>query len=131
MGLNSKTLATLYKALIGSILDYSFPCINLISNTNLNKLQTIQNAAVRSILKLKHDTPTNVLHHEAFEKLKIHSVENRLSDLTENYVRRGLEGPVPLVVRLASEYSRGFTARDIKYSTPLCNCHLVLDNFLL
>ncbi|RNA38044.1 microtubule-associated 4-like, partial [Brachionus plicatilis] len=30
----------------------------------------IQNTAVRSILKLKYDTPSNIVHHEAFNKLK-------------------------------------------------------------
>ncbi|RNA11010.1 hypothetical protein BpHYR1_043546, partial [Brachionus plicatilis] len=50
--LNHNTLASLYKALIGSILDYNFPCLNSFSESGLQKVQVIQNTAVRCILKL-------------------------------------------------------------------------------
>ncbi|RMZ98841.1 hypothetical protein BpHYR1_020017 [Brachionus plicatilis] len=41
-------------------------------NLNLKiYLQAIQNAAVRSILRLKYDTPSNIMHQEAFNKLKL------------------------------------------------------------
>ena len=66
--LDHKTLGSLYKSLIGSILDYNFPCLNSLSDTNLKKLQTIQNAAVRSILKLRFDTPSSILHQQAKNK---------------------------------------------------------------
>ncbi|RNA20190.1 RNA-directed DNA polymerase from mobile element jockey-like [Brachionus plicatilis] len=62
-GLNQNTLGDLYKSLVGSILDYSFPCLNSFSENNIKKLQAIQNTAVRSILKLKYDTPSNIVHH--------------------------------------------------------------------
>ncbi|RMZ94361.1 RNA-directed DNA polymerase from mobile element jockey-like, partial [Brachionus plicatilis] len=64
-GLNQNK-GNLYKSLVGSILDYSFPCLNSFSENNTRKLQAIQNTAVRSILKLKYDTPSNIVHHEAF-----------------------------------------------------------------
>ncbi|RMZ97436.1 RNA-directed DNA polymerase from mobile element jockey-like [Brachionus plicatilis] len=47
--LHHRTLGNLYKSLIGSILDYNFPCLNSLSDTDIKKLQTIQNSAVRSI----------------------------------------------------------------------------------
>ena len=130
-GLDNKTLSALYKSLVGSIIDYVFPCLNLISEANTNKIQTIQNAAVRAILKLKYDTPSNLLHHEALEKLKLHTVANRLDELTERYVRGGLIYSVPLVVRLVDEYKRGFNSRYVSYPTPLCNCYLVYDEYVL
>ncbi|RNA38381.1 hypothetical protein BpHYR1_042959 [Brachionus plicatilis] len=34
-GLNQKTLGNLYKSLVGSILDYSFPCLNSFSEMYL------------------------------------------------------------------------------------------------
>ncbi|RNA02478.1 RNA-directed DNA polymerase from mobile element jockey-like, partial [Brachionus plicatilis] len=89
-GLNQNTLGNLYKSLVGAILDYSFPCLNSFSENNIKKLQAIQNTAVRSILKLKYDTPSNIVHHEAFNKLKLLTVSNRLFELSERYVGTGL-----------------------------------------
>ncbi|RNA44102.1 RNA-directed DNA polymerase from mobile element jockey-like, partial [Brachionus plicatilis] len=118
-GLKPKTLGNLYKSLIGSILDYSFPCLNSFSETNIKKIQVIQNSAVRSILKLKYDTPLNIMHQEAFNKLKLLTVTNRLFELCERYVRAGLSHSVPLVVSLVEEYREGFELRYIEYPTPL------------
>ena len=128
-GLKPKTLGNLYKSLIGSILDYSFPCLNSFSETNLKKLQVIQNAAVRSILNLKYDIPSNIINHEAFNKLKLLTVSNRLFELSERYVRAGLSHSIPLVVRLVEEYKEGFESRYIEYPTPLCNCYLTISSF--
>ncbi|RMZ95712.1 hypothetical protein BpHYR1_050755 [Brachionus plicatilis] len=49
--------------------DYSFPCLNSLSETNIKRLEVIQNSAVRSILKIRNDTPSNILHHEAYNKV--------------------------------------------------------------
>ncbi|RNA23204.1 hypothetical protein BpHYR1_006336 [Brachionus plicatilis] len=46
--------------------------------------------AVRSILKLKYDTPSNILHQEAYNKLKLLTISNRLCELSERYIRAGL-----------------------------------------
>ncbi|RNA26439.1 hypothetical protein BpHYR1_003773 [Brachionus plicatilis] len=40
------------------------------------------------------------MHQEAFNKLKLLTVTNRLFELSERYVRSGLSRSVPLVVRL-------------------------------
>ncbi|RNA15376.1 RNA-directed DNA polymerase from mobile element jockey-like [Brachionus plicatilis] len=119
-GLKPKTLGSLYKSLIGSILDYSFPCLNSFSETNIKKIQVIQNSAVRSILKLKYEIPSNIIHQEAFNKLNLLTISNRLFELSERYVRTGLSHSVPLVVRLVEEYREGFESRYIEYPTPLC-----------
>ncbi|RNA02218.1 RNA-directed DNA polymerase from mobile element [Brachionus plicatilis] len=84
-GLIKTTLSSIYKSLIGSVIDYSFPCLNVYS-------EIIQNSATRSILKLKYDTPP--------KDLKLHRVDNRLFDLGENYIRRSLQKQVPLTCRL-------------------------------
>ena len=128
-GLDHKTLGSLYKSLIGSIVDYTFPCLNSLSDTNLKKLQTIQNSAVRSILKLRFDTPSSILYQEAQNKLKINTIANRLFELSERYVRVGLGNSVPLLTILVSEYRRGFESRFVNYPTPLCNCYFVLDSY--
>ncbi|RNA29931.1 RNA-directed DNA polymerase from mobile element jockey-like, partial [Brachionus plicatilis] len=118
-GLKPKTLGSLYKSLKGSILDYSFHCLNSFTETNIKKIQVIQNSAVRSILKLKYDTPSNIMQQEAFFKLKLLTVTNPLFELSERYVRAGLNHSVPLVVSLVEEYREGFESRYIEYSTPL------------
>ncbi|RNA37991.1 hypothetical protein BpHYR1_022110 [Brachionus plicatilis] len=112
-GLNQNTLGNLYKSLVGSILDYSFPCLNSFSENNIKKLQAIQNTAVRSILKLKYDTPSNIVHHEAFNKLKLLTVSNRLFELSERYVGTGLSHSIPLVFLT---YSEGALARSFRNS---------------
>ena len=50
--LSKNTLSSLYKTLIGSIIDYYFPLVNILPNFSLKKLQAIQNTAIRSILNL-------------------------------------------------------------------------------
>ncbi|RNA30560.1 hypothetical protein BpHYR1_042545, partial [Brachionus plicatilis] len=100
-------------------LDYSFPCLNSLSETNIKRLEVIQNSAFRSILKLRYDTPSNIFHNEAYNKLKLLTVSNRLFELSERYVRAGLSHSVPLTVRLVEEYNKGFESRYIEYPTPL------------
>ncbi|RNA15321.1 hypothetical protein BpHYR1_053360 [Brachionus plicatilis] len=104
---------------ISSILNYSFPCLNLFSESNIIRIQAIQNSAVRFILKLKYDTPSDILHNETFDKLKLLKVSNRLFELAERYVVAGLSHSVPLVTRLVEEYTKGFESRFIEYPTPL------------
>lgn len=129
--LDIATLGSIYKTLIGSVIDYSFPCLNLLSESNLKKLQAFQNSAVRTILKLKYDTSSVNLHHEALTRLGLETVANRLDGLTERYVRNGLSNSVQLVVRLVEEYQRGFNSRNVSYSTPLCNCYLAFNQTTL
>ncbi|RNA16382.1 RNA-directed DNA polymerase from mobile element jockey-like [Brachionus plicatilis] len=128
--LNQNTLGNLYKSLVGSILDYSFPCLNSFSENNIKKLQAIQNTAVRSILKFIYDTPSNIVHHEAFNKLKLLTVSNQLFELSERYVGTGLRHSIPLVERLVKEYQESFESRYIEYPTPLCNCYISISSFL-
>ncbi|RNA26342.1 Pol, partial [Brachionus plicatilis] len=70
-------------------------------------------------LSLKYDTPSNIVHHEAFNKLKLLTVSNRLFEMSERNVGTGLSHSIPLVVRLVKEYKEGFESRYIEYPTPL------------
>ncbi|RNA38584.1 hypothetical protein BpHYR1_048428 [Brachionus plicatilis] len=117
------------KFLVGLYLDYSFPCLNSFSEKIIKKLQAIQNTTVRSIIKLKYDTPSHIVHHKAFNKLKLLTVSNRLFELSERYVGTGLSHSIPLVLRLVKEYKEGFESRYIEYPTPLCNCYLTISFF--
>ncbi|RMZ95577.1 hypothetical protein BpHYR1_026705 [Brachionus plicatilis] len=48
--LNHNTLASLYKALIGSILDYNFPCLNSFSESDL--FRSIKEASILDLLRI-------------------------------------------------------------------------------
>ncbi len=50
--LNHETLKGIYNAIIGSIFNYSFFIIARVSNTNIKRLQRIQNRSIRSIYRL-------------------------------------------------------------------------------
>lgn len=121
-------LGNIYKALIGSIIDYSFPIINIISESNSHKLQVIQNNAIRTIFKLKFDTSSNTLA-ENEKRLKLKPVKNRLQDLSNKYIKNSLEKSNNLIVKLVNEYLNGFTSREENISVPLSNCHTTLQLF--
>ncbi|RNA38918.1 hypothetical protein BpHYR1_036155 [Brachionus plicatilis] len=98
------------------------------SQNNIKKLHAIQNTAVRSILKLKYDTPSNIVHHEAFNKLKLLAVSNRLFELSERYGGTGLSHSIPLVERMVKEYKEGFESYIL--NTQLnCNCYLTISPY--
>jgi len=112
-------LINLYKSLIGSLIDYSFPCVNNLSNISIDKIQAIQNKALRFILR-DFDTPNSRIVRYREEK-GLMNVPNRLSELNEKYVKDALECSNPLIVRLVDEYGRGFSSRLEARSTPLSN----------
>ncbi|RNA06690.1 hypothetical protein BpHYR1_012670 [Brachionus plicatilis] len=78
--------------------DYSFSFLNSLSETNIKKIQVLQNSAVRFILKLKCNTPSNIVHHEALNILKLLTISNLLFELSERYVAGVLRHSVPMVV---------------------------------
>lgn len=64
-GQQKETLITVYKQYIRSIINYASPAWHpAISNTQLNKLQIIQNTALRIILGSTQSTPIEHLHAE-------------------------------------------------------------------
>ena len=64
-GKSKETLNITYKAITRPILEYARTIwSSIISNTNMNKLQTIQNSALRTITGCTLDTNTHHLHTE-------------------------------------------------------------------
>ena len=59
--INQKTLTSLYRAIIGSIFDYSFFTITDCSEKNLELLQTVQNRAIRCVYRLPWKSPRKEL----------------------------------------------------------------------
>jgi hypothetical protein len=53
------TLINIYRALIGSVFDYSFFTVTSTSDTSLSLVQRVQNRAIRCIFRLEWDSPTH------------------------------------------------------------------------
>ncbi|RNA14159.1 hypothetical protein BpHYR1_024109, partial [Brachionus plicatilis] len=118
--LNHNILASLYKALICSILDYNFPCLNLFFESGLQKLQVIQNTAVRCILKLLLRTSSESLFYEAENKLNI----NLFRSIKEPSILDLLR--IPLIYERMLEQKTNKIKNNNNYLIHLCPISLRL-----
>ena len=107
--LNKKTLINVYRALIGSVLDYSFFIWPNLANSSKNQLRIIQNKALRSILKLPFDKIKN--QHTSIEKLNLlsglGSVDSRMAEIKTNYTNQAQLNRNPLICKLIEQFIRG------------------------
>jgi hypothetical protein len=116
--LKEKTLLSIYKSLIRSIIEYNFFFTNTISPTNTNALQIIQNKVIKIIYKLKMYTNLEKFH----EEIKLDSVATRMSTLLDRYIQRSVTYSNPQVTQLIKEFKRGFeNSRPIHRISPLEN----------
>ena len=79
-----KIKLTLYKMLILPLLEYPAPVLYTLNNTNMNKLQAIQNKAIRFILNLSINNRTTM--EENHTKLKLDPINVRISKLTRKFM---------------------------------------------
>ena len=116
--LNKTTLTNIYRALMGSIFDYSFFIVSCCSNLCLDRIQTTQNRAIRCIYRLKWDSPTDQL----FPLSGVLPLRARFLQLGARYLLKSLLFKNPFTALLISEYKRSFSEITKKYklSTPLC-----------
>jgi len=117
--LNRATLTNIYRALIGSIFDYSFFSIACVSETKLNRVQTVQNRAIRCIYRLKWDSPSGSL----FQISGLLPLKVRFLQLGARYLAKVIRYKNEFVTTLIAEYIRSWsaiTANDQRMSTPLC-----------
>ena len=114
--LDSNTLKCIYEALIGSIFTYSFFAIARIAKTNMERLQTVQNRAIRSIYRLEWCSPVDLIHEISGLPL----IKDRLTNLGKRYISIA-EGRSELMELLVSEYNaaKSTIQKDNKI-TPLC-----------
>ena len=116
--LNKKTLTSLYRALVGSIFDYSFFTVTTCSKTNLDSIQRVQNRAIRCIYKLPWDSPTGQL----FSISNVLPVRQRFTQLGSRYLSKAIYFRNQFIHVVLSDYFSSFstiTARK-KLATPLC-----------
>ena len=83
--LSKKTLIYIYRSLIDSIFDYSSFSVACVSKTSIGRIQAVQNRAIRIILGLKWDSPTN----ELLNLSGVLSIEQRQYQLGCRYVLNG------------------------------------------
>ena len=123
--INSKTLINIYRALIGSIFDYSFFSAACVSETSLGLIQRIQNRAIRCIFKLNWDSSSKELFHISGILL----IRERFLQLGARYVTKSILNKNPLLSLFLSEYARSWsaiTARGREMSTPLCHFTFII-----
>ncbi len=105
-GLSLTTLKQLYQSLVGSLFEYTSILQPRMSQKTSERLQTIQNAALRAMLKRPFDhksnkhTPVSVLHYLA----EMPMVSSRLNDLAQSYVFNAVRVNNPVVQRCINEY---------------------------
>ena len=77
-----KYLITIYKAIFMSKIQYSMLAYQVTSNSTKNKLQTMQNAILRRILRTPAKTSTKLIH----TLTNISPIDIRLKNLTIKYI---------------------------------------------
>ena len=127
--LNHSTLIVLYRALIGSIFDYSFFTVANVSKSTLDLVQKVQNRSIRLICKVDWICPTNQL----FFLSGILDLKARFLQLGSRFILKAIKHQNEFVGLLINEYIRSrptITARN-KMKTPLCQIMFVFALFLL
>jgi Fe2+ transport system protein B len=123
--LNHNTLIQLYKSLVRSIMEYSSFILPYIKHT-IYKLESIQNAALRAILKQSYDTPVEQLHKQAnLEPLKF-----RLDQLNLRFLSNTITNKHELIHPLFNEYANYVQNRNPKYSTIFCENFSILKTLI-
>jgi hypothetical protein len=118
--LGEKTLINSYRCLIGSVMDYNFFILPFVSVQNLNKLQAIQNKAIRCIFRLTFNKDTG--KHTSTETLNnlsgLGSIASRLTELKKNYLKQAQETQNPLICPLIEEYINSRSEIEREGSSP-------------
>ncbi|GFN84233.1 RNA-directed DNA polymerase from mobile element jockey-like [Plakobranchus ocellatus] len=99
-GATPQSLRTIYVSFIRLVLEYANPVLNLASGASLEKLDRVQNAALRLALRALRSTPTAILEVAAgCEPLGVRRGEQTVF-AQEKYLRTGEGAPLKLDVQL-------------------------------
>jgi hypothetical protein len=119
--LTVKTLLQIYNVLIRSIIDYSSIIAPIISATNLNVLQIIQNKALRIIYKKSLFTRTS--NEWLHEQASLCTIKDRLKLLRKRYIRKAIANNNPIIIPVINEYlmfSCGRILSDCGFLLKVC-----------
>jgi len=114
--LSHETLKCIYGALIGSLFTYSFFSVARIASSNLERLQRVQNRALRCIYRLDWCSSVDMIH----DLSNLPLVRDRLIDLGKRHLAKAVINN-PYVFLLLSEYLESKSSiRRGEVDTPLC-----------
>ena len=107
-------------------MEYSAILLPVISETNINALQTIQNSALRIILRKPIMTKIRIndLHSEA----SLVKIKERFETLRTRYIEKAIKNENLMILQLVEEYKNFKAGRDLEYKTLLCG---VKQNLIL
>ena len=113
-------IINIYRSLVGSVIDYNFFILPFVSSQNLNRLQSIQNKALRCILKLPFNQETGRHYStESLNKLSgLGSISARLTELKKEYLKAALNKQNPLICPLIEEYLSSRSEIEKEGSSP-------------
>jgi hypothetical protein len=115
--ISNEVLINLYKSLIRSPIEYSSFFITS-NQTNLDKLQVIQNNAFRAILRIKWEDHVTIdeLHH----RLQMVTIKDRLNELNDRYINKCFAYQNPMTIALVRDYEEFKSTTRISKPTLLC-----------
>ncbi len=115
--LDTNTLVSIYKSLVGSVLDYSsFLCPRL-SDSLMKSVQAVQNRAMRSIFHRPRDETTARL----CELSGLGLVRERMSHLNDKYFRKAIHSENVLITDLLWDFTEVYTVSQTAVKTLLCD----------
>lgn len=114
--LRKETLLSIYKSLIGSVLDYSAFMWSALSDRLKKSIQAIQNNAVRIIFHRPRDETTDSLC--ALSKLE--RVEMRMKAVNDSFFRSALKYSNPVIMELREAYDERWGNERLEVKTLLC-----------
>ena len=116
--IDAGVLINIYKSLIRSIMEYSSFSINITSNKLANKLQIIQNGALRAIFHQRREFGNKNIHNLA----NMESIKERLECLSERFLERAEAYSNPMISELIEDYRETFASNAPPGKpTILCN----------
>ena len=115
-GLKQETFLNLFKSLVRSLIDYTSFAVTYICKTNMDRIQVVQNNALRCIFKKPRGFNIKKLH----ELSKMETVEVRMRCLNDRYFERAL------IELLIDEYDSEFkNVTTASINTILCEIAVV------
>ena len=110
-GLNIDTLNQLYISLIRSILEYSTILFPLMSISSLNKLNIIQNKAIKIINRKSIYSRTSDINSA------IENLEDRFNVLNIRYFQKAILNENEIIIELINDYKIYKSNKTIKQNT--------------
>jgi hypothetical protein len=131
--LSTKTLVSIYKSLIGSVIDYSFFMCSQLSEKLMKSVQATQNNAMRIIFKKGYDPVTrkNTTTDTLCELSSLPLVEDRMMVLNQRYFDSAVISVNQLILDLGLGFRTLFLSGDIKNKTLLCDFMPMLEVILV